>query len=153
MKFYNQKNSPAAITLIVLTFIFSCQFQKKNIFGVEIDKTSAVDIPTLISQSPSKDITVKGKILKVCKGEGCWFRLESGNGNGLYVDWDKKFFVPRDIEGKNVFVHGYSYLDTTTVDELRQEGRDNGWTQDSIHNIIEPKIEVSFKADGVEIEE
>lgn len=139
------------LSALVAGLFSSCQFRKQYQYGVTIDSTQAIPVSKLITQTPSEDVTVKGTISAVCQGEGCWMKLDAGNGDNVYVDWDKKFSVPRDIEGKTVFVHGYSYLDTTTIAELKQQQRDKGLANEEIMKIDSPLIKVAFKADGVEI--
>ncbi len=139
------------LTIFISVFFYSCEFKKQYQYGVTIDSTAAIPVSNLITQTPSKDVTVKGTISAVCKGEGCWLKLDAGNGEQVFVDWDKKFSVPRDIEGKTVFVHGYSYLDTTTIAELKQQQRDKGRPNEEIMLIDSPLIKIGFKADGLEI--
>ncbi|MEI7801970.1 MAG: DUF4920 domain-containing protein [Bacteroidota bacterium] len=140
-----------AVSLFIFSIVSSCQFQKNNQYGVLVDSTQAITTAQLIMQEPSKDVTVKGTITAVCQGEGCWLKLDAGNGIQVFVDWDKKFSVPRGIEGKKVFMHGYSYLDTVTVAELKQMERDKGTANEEIMKIDSPLISMAFRADGLEI--
>ena len=140
-----------AVVFFIFCILSSCQFKKQNEQGVTVDSTQAISVSKLIDETPSEDVTVKGNIAAVCQGEGCWLKLDAGNGEQVYVDWDKKFTVPRDIEGKQVFVHGYSYFDTVTVAELKQMERDKGTANEEIMKIDSPLIKVSFKADGLVI--
>lgn len=139
------------IGVFISVLFSSCEFKKQYQFGVTIDSSQAIPVSKLITETPSKDITLKGTISAVCQGEGCWLKLDAGNGEQVFIDWDKKFSVPRDIEGKTVFVHGYSYLDTTTIAELKQQQRDKGRPNEEIMLIDSPLIKVAFKADGLEI--
>ena len=140
-----------SLFIFISSFSISCQFKKQYQYGVTIDSTQAIPVTDLIDQPPSEDVTVKGTIVSVCQGEGCWLKLDAGNGTQVFVDWDKKFSVPRDIEGKQVFMHGYSYLDTVTVAELKQMERDKGTANEEIQKINFPMITTAFKADGIEI--
>ena len=135
----------------IASIISGCEFKKQYQFGEAIDSTKAMTVSNLIAQSPAKDLTVQGTISSVCQGEGCWMKLNAGNGNFIFVDWDDKFHVPRDIEGKIVFIHGYSYFDTTTIAELKQQQRDKGRPNEEIMQIDSPLIKIAFKADGVVI--
>ncbi len=139
------------LTLLISLLVTSCDFKKQYQFGVTVDSTQAIPVSDLIKQTPSEDVTVKATISAVCQGEGCWLKLDAGNSEQVYVDWDKKFSVPRDIEGKTVFVHGYSYLDTTSIAELKQQLRDKGKPNEEIMLVDSPLIKIAFKADGVEI--
>lgn len=139
------------LAILVSGMIYSCEFKKQYQYGVTVDSTNAISVSELISNSPSEDLVVKGNISAVCQGEGCWLKLDAGNGEQVFVDWDKKFSVPRDIEGKTVFIHGFSYLDTTTVAELKQMQRDKGRPNEEIMLIDSPLIKVAIKADGLEI--
>ncbi len=140
-----------ANAFLIACVFSSCEFTKQNRYGVVVDSTQAIPVLKLIDETPSEDVTVKGSIVAVCQGEGCWLKLDAGNGNQVYVDWDKKFSVPRGIEGKQVFIHGYSYFDTVTVAQLKQMERDKGTANEEIAKIDSPLIKVSFKADGLEI--
>ncbi len=137
--------------IFVSVLFYSCQFKKQYQYGLSVDSTQAISVSELILKAPDNNVVVKGTISSVCQGEGCWMKLDAGSGEQVFVDWDKKFSVPRDIEGKTVFVHGNSYLDTTSIAELKQHQRDKGRPNEEIMLIDSPLIKVAFKADGLEI--
>jgi hypothetical protein len=130
-------------------FFPSCQSNNQNQFGVPVDTTVVVSAAQLVNAAPEKNIVVKGNISAVCQGEGCWLKLDAGNGQQLYIDWDKKFTVPRDIEGRVAFAHGFSYADTISVDKLKQQERDKGTPLEEIMNIDSPLVKIYFTADGL----
>lgn len=139
------------LAVLISGLFSSCEFRKQYHFGLAVDSTEAISVDQLISNSSGEDVIVKGTVSAVCQGEGCWMKLDAGNGEQIFVDWDKKFSVPKDIEGKTVFIHGYSYLDTTTEVELNQIQLDKSQSNDEIMLKDSSHDKVAFKADGVQI--
>ena len=39
--------------------------------------------------------------------------MQNEKGSPIYVDWDEKFHLPKDIEGKSVVINGYAFMDST----------------------------------------
>lgn len=66
---------------------------------------------------------------------------------------DYEFFVPKDIEEKEVIVKGKAFVAEVSVDEQRHYAEDNGQTAEEVAEITEPKRTLSFLADGVLIKE
>ena len=147
--------------VLLLILIAACgQLSKSNnskealSFGEKIDSTKIVPIAAMLTEmngTTQKDFTISGKVTDVCKSEGCWMKLDENNGKQLYVDTKEKIFLPKDITGKEVIITGYAYQDTTTVDELRKDAKEDGKSQAEIDKITSPDIEVSFIAKGVKI--
>lgn len=64
---------------------------------------------------------------------------------------DYGFFVPTDISGREVVMHGVAYYQTTSVEELQHYAEDAGKSAEEIATITEPKRELRFLADGVKL--
>ena len=64
---------------------------------------------------------------------------------------DYGFFVPKDIDNKEVVVKGKAYVTEVSVEEQRHYAEDNGKTEDEVAAITKPKRTLSFLAEGVRI--
>ena len=123
-------------------------------YGDTFDTTKALTTNQLVQQVKSQgnaEAVVLGTITQSCQTEGCWVKLDAGDGKEIFVSTEEKFAVPKEMPGKNVFVKGFAYLDTTSVDDLRAEAKADGKSADDINQIAEPKIDVSFKATGIAV--
>jgi hypothetical protein len=95
---------------------------------------------------------VTGTVKQVCKSEGCWLRLDDGSKDGIMVKMkDHSFFVPKDIDGKTVYVSGKAVRKTTSVKELQHYAEDAGKSKEEIAKITEPKVEITMEATGVKV--
>ncbi len=93
---------------------------------------------------------VKGKVVTVCKEKGCWMKIETANGEPMMVKFkDYGFFMPKDIEGKEVVIDGEATVKETSVKQLRHYAEDAGKSKEEIEKIKAPKKEVIFVAKGV----
>ena len=89
-------------------------------------------------------------INEVCKKKGCWMKLNLGNEQESMVRFkDYSFFVPKDIDNKDVIVSGKAYVTTISVDMLKHYAKDGGASQEEIDKITEPEQTYAFEADGV----
>lgn len=92
-------------------------------------------------------------VKSVCKSRGCWMRLDLEEEEEVMVRFrDYGFFVPKNIEGKDVVVQGKAYLTEMSVEDQRHFAEDGGATTQEIEKITQPKKTLSFLADGVLIE-
>ncbi len=62
---------------------------------------------------------------------------------------DYGFFVPKDIEGKEVVVEGKAFLKEVSVEDQKHFAQDAGKSKEDIDKITQPKQELSFLAEGV----
>jgi len=86
------------------------------------------------------------KVDEVCKSKGCWMRLNLEDGNQVMVKFkDYGFFVPKDIDGKEVVINGKAFVNEVSVDYAEDAGK----TPEEIAAITEVKKTYSFEADGV----
>ena len=88
-------------------------------YGKPVAAKKAIDVPKLTKAMEVKDQwtgVVKGTVKEVCKREGCWLRLDDGTENGIMIRMkDHEFTVPKDINGKTVYVFGTAKKTTTSV--------------------------------------
>lgn len=126
----------------------------ENKFGVEVDAESAISLVALQEQSAGKDsledVTITAKVSEVCQMKGCWMTLEKPDGSTMHVKFkDYALFMPKDLAGKEVVLHGKAKVTTTSVDELKHLAQDGGKSEEEIAAITEPKTDLAFMADGV----
>ena len=131
--------------------------QTDNNYGKKVKTGKAVEVPVFLTEMEKADSTwkgvVKGTVKEVCKREGCWLRLDDGKGNDILVRMkDHEFTVPKDIDGKTVYVMGTAFKTTTSVKMLKHYAEDAGKTQAEIDAITQPKTEIKLEATGVKIE-
>jgi hypothetical protein len=148
------------VTSICALALFACgqktQQQaagKELVYGQAVDSSKAVSIDAALSEfekNGKAEAVVSGNISAVCKGEGCWFSIKAGNAD-VYAEFDEKFTIAKDCAGKNTIASGRFYRDTTGIDDLKKEAKEEGKTQAEIDAINAPKVVVQFKASGVVI--
>jgi hypothetical protein len=133
------------------------RIEGKN-FGETISEKGAISYDKLLTTMETKggleDVKVEGKVAKVCQNKGCWMTIVSNDAAAevLMVKFkDYGFFMPMDLSGKKVVMHGNAYIEKTSVDELRHYAEDEGLSEEEVAKITEPKKEYKFLADGVVI--
>jgi hypothetical protein len=123
------------------------------------DKAPAVAVATPIAKivaEPTayadKDVVVAGKVLKVCKGAGCWVELEGADkGTIICKSMDETILFPKDCEGKTVEVHGKLHYDAKASGEPNMVSHKEG---EAAHACPAPKAMVaitSAKLEGVTV--
>jgi hypothetical protein len=96
--------------------------------------------------------TLRGTVNEVCQAKGCWMTIAAGEDEEMMVKFkDYGFFMPKDISGREVVMHGKAFYQVTPVDELRHYAEDAGKSAEEIAQIMEPKRELHFLADGVQL--
>ncbi|RME99774.1 MAG: DUF4920 domain-containing protein [Bacteroidetes bacterium] len=123
-------------------------------FGADFKPEAVITYAELkdkLSDTDSLAVTVRGTVNQVCQAKGCWMTItEEGESEGMMVRFkDYGFFMPKDISGREVVMHGKAFYRVTPVEELRHYAEDAGKSQEEIAAITEPKRELSFLADGV----
>lgn len=90
-------------------------------------------------------------VLGVCKMKGCWMSLElPETEKGPMVKFkDYGFFVPKDIEGREVIVEGIAFVEETSVEDQKHLAKDAGKTSEEIDKITGPSKTYGFLAHGV----
>ena len=102
--------------------------------------------------SDSVRLTLRGTVEEVCQAKGCWMTISGREGEEIKVTFkDYGFFVPKDISGREVLMHGLAYVQETPVAELRHFAEDAGASEQEIAAIEQPRREVRFLAEGVQL--
>ena len=127
-------------------------------FGATFTAAEVVPANSLLTSYSQTELidtlqtTLQGKVNEVCQAKGCWMTIAAGNGEEMMVKFkDYGFFMPKDISGREVVMHGMAYYQITPVDELRHYAEDAGKSEEDIALITEPKRELRFLADGVKL--
>lgn len=93
---------------------------------------------------------ISGKVVEVCQEKGCWMKIEKSNGDKMMVRFkDYGFFMPKNIQGKEVVLDGEVLEKEVSVKQLQHYAKDAGKTDEEIKSIKEPKKELQFIAKGV----
>ncbi len=121
-------------------------------YGTRFDTTAALSTDELLSTWPDSighPLVVKGTVAEICLAEGCWLTLRTPDGDPIFVDWDHAFSVPYDNKGKQVYIKGRVYVDSTHLETLRREAKKAGKSDSAIAHMVKLKLRPSLKASGV----
>ena len=121
-------------------------------FGEKITADNAIPANDLVAKLQSTntlDVKVTGKVVEVCKAEGCWLRMETAYGSMMIKMKGHAFFVPLSMNGKTIVVDGTATLKETSVAMLKHYAEDAGKSKAEIDAIKEPKKEITMQAKGI----
>ena len=122
-------------------------------YGTIINASDAITVENLSKALESKEDfsgKIKGKVLSVCEKKGCWMKLANKAGEEIMVKFeDYGFFVPKDIDGKEIILSGVAKKSVTPVEKLQHYAQDAGNSADEIAKISQPQEEIVFTASGV----
>jgi hypothetical protein len=121
-------------------------------FGEKVNAVGALDINAVsnkITTGQETEVKLRGKVVEVCTQMGCWLKMETANNNVMVKMKDHSFFVPIDLNGKEIIVDGTAKMAVTEVSELKHYAEDAGKTKAEIAAIKEPKKEIIVDAKGV----
>lgn len=108
------------------------------------------EVDSKIKEQDKFNGRVKGKVVSVCKEKGCWMKIEREFGEPMMVKFkDYGFFMPKNIEGKEVVLEGEATVKETSVKQLKHYAEDAGKSKEEIEKIKTPKRDVIFVAKGV----
>jgi hypothetical protein len=150
----------ALFPVLLFSFVLMAQppkvaADKGTIFGAKVGEEGAVSADLLAENlnvaGQTKEVKVTGKVVEVCKAEGCWVRVETKTGSMLVKMKDHAFLVPVALEGKTIVADGVATFKETSVDQLRHFAEDAGKTKEEIAKITEPKKEIVFQATGIKV--
>ena len=128
--------------------VFGASFATDNVRPAESLWTSYTEDDF----SDSVRLTIQGRVDEVCQAKGCWMTVSGGEGQEMKVTFkDYGFFVPKDIGGSEVIMHGVAYIQETPVAELRHFAEDAGASEEEISAIDAPRRELRFLAEGVQL--
>ncbi|WP_029035292.1 DUF4920 domain-containing protein [Salinimicrobium terrae] len=98
------------------------------------------------------NVTFKADVASVCKKKGCWMNVALEDGREVMVKFkDYAFFVPKDIENREVIMEGKAYVTEMSVEDRQHYAEDAGKTVEEVKAINTPAVTLSFLADGVKI--
>ena len=121
-------------------------------FGKQVDEKDALDVDklgTVLVENEPTTVKVKGKVVEVCKAEGCWIKMETAQGPMLIKMKDHAFLVPLSLNGKTIITSGIAKLQETSVEMLRHYAEDAGKSKEEIAAITEPKKQIVIQAEGI----
>ncbi|MEM9528245.1 MAG: DUF4920 domain-containing protein [Bacteroidota bacterium] len=127
---------------------FGAEFTAEEVVPAK-EILTAYDVAAL---SDTVSATLSGTVNDVCQAKGCWMTIATGSEAEMMVKFkDYGFFMPKDISGREVVMNGKAYYQITPVEELRHYAEDAGKSEAEIAEITEPKRELRFLADGVQL--
>ena len=150
------------ILIPVLFFAFVLMAQPPNVpadkgtvFGEKVSESGAISADllaeNLTTDGQSKEVKVIGKVVEVCKAEGCWIRMETKNGSMLIKMKDHSFLVPLALDDKTIVTEGVATFKETSVAQLRHFAEDAGKSKEEIEKITEPKKEIVMQVTGIKV--
>ena len=128
------------------------EVKKGMIFGEKTTAVGAINVNDLtesVSDEKEANVKVKGKVVEVCTQMGCWLKMETAKGNVMVKMKDHAFFVPLDLNGKEIVVDGVAKSTVTPVSELKHYAEDAGKSKEEIAKITDPKKEMVIQAKGI----
>lgn len=153
------------ITLFLTLFCWNVNFGQNpegvsySSYGEKISPEKPFDPLAAKSQFDSLkvgdtlDIKFSTRVKDVCKMKGCWMILDLPGEEVRVTFKDYGFFVPKDIEDREVIVAGKAYLEEISVEDQKHYAGDAGKTEEEIALINEPVLTRSFLAHGVLLKE
>lgn len=158
------------ISIVFLVLVFACRGQQRQqegaaqskiavdylSFGDKIEARGAISDIDLSKAYAKMNIadTIQTKfratVTDVCKAKGCWMKLKLQDGQEAMVRFkDYGFFVPKDIEGREVIVNGQAFVEEMSVEDQKHYAKDGGQSEVEIAKITTPKKTYGFEAAGV----
>ena len=138
--------------IIILALVLTA-CKSASYFGDKISSENLVSYKDAKAQSFEKgsiETKIEGTILETCPKKGCWMKMDMGSDTVLVRFKDYAFFVPTEgAEGKSAVIQGNLFVDTISVDMQRHYAEDAGKSKAEIEKITEPKLGLSFLANGV----
>jgi hypothetical protein len=127
---------------------------KGVVYGNVSEEKSPVSVDDLEGKLVDNAFTgqMKGKVVEVCKAEGCWLRLQKADGSSMMVRAkDHAFFMPENIVGKTVLVEGTASVKETSEEMRKHFAEDGGKSKEEIAKIKGAEKSVEFAAKGVKV--
>ncbi len=158
------------ISIVFLALVFACKGQQSEqdsaeqsntaidylAFGEKIDGNGAISDIELseeyVAMAVADTIQTKFRatVTEVCKSKGCWMKLQLPKGQEAMVRFkDYGFFMPKDIEGREVIVNGAAFVEEMSIEDQKHYAKDGGQSEAEIAKITAPKKTYGFEADGV----
>ena len=125
---------------------------KGKVFGIATNATGAVGASKLVAMSDKQSQTVTkitGKVIEVCKAEGCWIKMETSSKNIMIKMKNHSFMVPLGLNNKNIVAQGVITVKETTVEMQKHYAVDAGKSKAEIAAIKLPVKELTMEASGI----
>lgn len=123
-----------------------------KVFGDSTQKPSATTLglaDVVKEENMKKMVWVKATVSEVCQAKGCWMNL-SENGQTIRVRFkDYAFFMPKDLAGKTVLVHGAVSVDMVSEEDAKHLAADAGKSAEEIDKIKGEQKEYAMEASTV----
>ena len=149
------------LSFLVASLLLTCSSRRAaptETFGADFQAGEVLPATELLATYTPEQLadtvqtTLRGTVNEVCQAKGCWMTLAAGGDEPMMVKFkDYGFFVPKDIGDREVILHGLAYYQVTSVDELQHYAEDAGQSPEEIARITDPKRELRFLADGVQL--
>ena len=127
---------------------------KGVVYGIVSDEKAALspdEIKTNLVDNKFEG-QVKGKVVEVCKAEGCWLRLQKVDGSSMMVRAkNHAFLLPENIVGKTVLIEGNATVKEVSEEMRKHYAEDAGKSKEEIAKIKGPEKDVQFAAKGVKV--
>ena len=95
---------------------------------------------------------IKGKVVEVCKAEGCWIKVERKDGSPMMVRVkNHAFLMPENIVGKTVLIEGAATVKETSEEMRKHYAEDAGKSKEEIAKIKGAEKDIQFSAKGVKV--
>ncbi len=141
-----------ALCLCVLAVSFGAE--KK--FGKKItlkDKTKISDIVANPEKYNGKKVLVEGPIVDVCKKRGCWIKIGSDKEfeTMTFKVEDGVIVFPMIVKGKTAIAEGVVSVETYTVEQLIEQGKERAKEQGETFDassVKDPKVVIQIKGEG-----
>jgi len=131
------------------------QVSKTNTFGQTISAAKPIkadQLPQMLAGKDSVNVKVAGVVQEVCQVKGCWMDVKLTDNTRMKVRFrDYGFFVPKNLSGKEVVFEGTAYQEVISVTDQQHYLKDAGKSAAEIKAIVQPKKEITFMADGVQL--
>lgn len=126
-------------------------------FGATItadEAVAATELPAMLEGKETLEVKLVGNVESVCQMSGCWMDIEIGEGEIVHVTFeDDSYLMPKDAAGKTATIEGVATYEEIPVKMLRHLAEDDGKSKEEIEAITEPKMEYTFVARGVILQE
>ncbi|QBA64691.1 DUF4920 domain-containing protein [Muriicola soli] len=160
------------IFLVVFLLLWSCKEQNSQtkstsneaekevvqVFGSSFEATEIrseaelAEAITELNESDSLSTTFSAKVTEVCQMKGCWMKVSLNGEEEVHVTFkDYGFFVPKDIAGSEVVIHGKAFKEKMSVEDQKHYAKDGGATEEEIDQITTDRTSYRFIADGVRL--
>lgn len=120
-------------------------------YGVEVSPEDATPLENFLTEVNTEEAMFKisGTVEEVCQSKGCWMTLRNEQNQSVRVTFkDYGFFVPKDIQGREVILEGTASVAELEEDVAKHYADDAGKEYDE-----SMKQEVSIVALGVLVRE